>query len=616
MSSKPEIAPATTAKKSIAVGKKVRKASASKLIVVLGMHRSGTSVAARSMKALGAELGDNLMKPVANNNEKGFWEDLDFNRLNERVLAKAKSGWHYLHPINTALFEKSEYAAERIEAAALLKQKIQTASVFAVKDPRTAVLLPFWRCVMDDLDIEPTYLITLRNPLETAESLRKRDGFDRHKSLVLWLKYTYAAISCTEDSKRVFVSYQNLMSDPHGQLERMADGLELMLPPSESPALTEFVADFLDASLHHNRVSDNELRRDETIPAPIPRLYELVHDWCFADPGTNLILPDAVTKEVEAYFESRDDFLGYSDRVEETLIAVRKQAKQAETRTKELDAKLVDLKTQSDQKIEQLEATSRQQSDDLKTSTIRAAIRHNVPLLTTLSAAQADSKTLATQLEQSQTNLQMTESHIGALQTQLSDLTRALSEAIEESARTADERDALRIEVSDLTRALSEAIEENIRAADERDALQADVLSAKSRIDQLQGNLADYVVELKRAKAQIGEHEGALKSLKQSNARYQEQRDQVQSRLDAENLPVLKARLADSTAKLERLSASSAAYEAVVADLRKELRLQRASLLELRCSTSWRLTRPVRDLKLLLTRSGNLVSRIAPKNKG
>ena len=498
MSSKPEIVPVLTARKPIEVGKKVRKAASSRLIVVLGMHRTGTSVAARSVKALGAELGDNLMKPIANNNEKGFWEDLDFYQLNERVLAKAKSGWHYLHSMDSALFQKADYAAERIEAAALLEQKIQNASVFAVKDPRTAVLLPFWRCVFDDLDIKPSYLITLRNPLEAAESLRKRDGFDRHKSLVLWLKYTYAAIKGTEEAKRIFVSYQNLMMDPHGELRRLAEGLELILPPSDSHAVKEFVADFLDASLNHNRVSDNELRRDETIPAPIPRLYDLVHEWCIADPSTSTVLPASVSKEVEAYFESRGDFLGYSDRVEETLAAVRKQVKQSEATAKELNAKLSDLKLQS-------------------------------------------------------------ESDIASLQTELSVLTGALFNAIANSARASD--------LSDLRR--------------------AETLGAKALIEQLQGILAGYAAELKRAEAQIDEHEKELNLLEKSSARYQEQ-----------------------------LSASSATYEAVVADLRKELRLQRASLLELRSSTSWRLTRPVRDLKLLLYRSSRVVARMATKKKG
>ncbi len=49
------------------------------LIVVLGMHRSGTSVLTRAMETLGANLGSRLMPAAAGNNDKGFFEDIDVN---------------------------------------------------------------------------------------------------------------------------------------------------------------------------------------------------------------------------------------------------------------------------------------------------------------------------------------------------------------------------------------------------------------------------------------------------------------------------------------------------------------------------------------------------------
>ena len=264
MSSKPEISPTATAKKALVVQKKNDAETSKRLILVLGMHRSGTSVASRGIHALGADLGDNLMKPVANNNEKGFWEDLDFNRMNERILAKAASGWHFLQPIKTDLFQGAEFAAERIEAAQLLVQKLKKASVFAIKDPRTAVLLPFWQCVISDLGIQPSYLITLRNPLETAESLRKRDGFDHQKSLVLWLKHAHAAIKETEEAKRIFVSYDRLMISPRKELERIADGLNLTMPSENSSEFKDYVSDYLDDKLReYGWIIDGfDLRKD------------------------------------------------------------------------------------------------------------------------------------------------------------------------------------------------------------------------------------------------------------------------------------------------------------------------------------------------------------------
>jgi hypothetical protein len=57
-----------------------------RLIVVLGMHRIGTSVITRGLQVLGVELGNRLMPPFEGNNAKGFWEDVDINDLNIEML--------------------------------------------------------------------------------------------------------------------------------------------------------------------------------------------------------------------------------------------------------------------------------------------------------------------------------------------------------------------------------------------------------------------------------------------------------------------------------------------------------------------------------------------------
>ena len=54
-----------------------------KIIVVIGMHRSGTSALTRALEVLNVHLGDNLMKPIADVNDKGFFEDLDINKFND-----------------------------------------------------------------------------------------------------------------------------------------------------------------------------------------------------------------------------------------------------------------------------------------------------------------------------------------------------------------------------------------------------------------------------------------------------------------------------------------------------------------------------------------------------
>lgn len=56
------------------------------LIVVLGMHRSGTSAITRGLQVLGVELGDQLMPGAVGDNEKGYWEDSDPNAWKIELL--------------------------------------------------------------------------------------------------------------------------------------------------------------------------------------------------------------------------------------------------------------------------------------------------------------------------------------------------------------------------------------------------------------------------------------------------------------------------------------------------------------------------------------------------
>ena len=57
-----------------------------KIIVVLGMHRSGTSAITRGLQTLGVNLGSSLIPPD-DNNEKGFFEDIEINSFNNQLLS-------------------------------------------------------------------------------------------------------------------------------------------------------------------------------------------------------------------------------------------------------------------------------------------------------------------------------------------------------------------------------------------------------------------------------------------------------------------------------------------------------------------------------------------------
>lgn len=61
-----------------------------RLVIVLGMHRSGTSALSRSLMALGLSLGQSLLDPQPDN-PLGYWEDREIVAINEEVLASSGS---------------------------------------------------------------------------------------------------------------------------------------------------------------------------------------------------------------------------------------------------------------------------------------------------------------------------------------------------------------------------------------------------------------------------------------------------------------------------------------------------------------------------------------------
>ena len=69
------------------------------MILILGMHRSGTSALAGGVAALGAGFGERLMQAVPDQNAKGFWEDLDVVSIDDRVLLALGRTWDSIEPI-------------------------------------------------------------------------------------------------------------------------------------------------------------------------------------------------------------------------------------------------------------------------------------------------------------------------------------------------------------------------------------------------------------------------------------------------------------------------------------------------------------------------------------
>jgi hypothetical protein len=223
------------------------------VIFVLGMHRSGTSALARGVGALGAGLGTRLKAPLPDDNEKGFWEDAELSAINDELLAALGCRWDSLSLIRACFDDGEKLRPFAEKAQRVLGERLAQSPLFAFKDPRTCLTLPFWQASVAALHADDAYVVALRSPASVALSLERRDGFAPFKSELLWFIHNAAALASTEGRRRVFVDFDDLMAEPRKQLARIANGLGDERLALERPDAQSYVHEFLEARLHHHR---------------------------------------------------------------------------------------------------------------------------------------------------------------------------------------------------------------------------------------------------------------------------------------------------------------------------------------------------------------------------
>lgn len=248
-------------------------------LVVLGMHRSGTSAMTRTLSLLGATLPTRLMVPVKSNNETGFWESQSVVDLNDEILHALDSEWDDVFAGRPREYLSNFDKFFLSRAVELLQSEFGEADFIVLKDPRISVLSAFWDRTLRTAGYCPHYIIMVRNPLEVAESLRARDEFPREKSLLLWSSYMVAMDRDTRGHDRTFVSYDQLMSDWRRVRKRIEADLGMPFP-RDTPAASIEVDRHLQQRLRHHRARSSDLFESGEVPEHTKALYGIFSAAC------------------------------------------------------------------------------------------------------------------------------------------------------------------------------------------------------------------------------------------------------------------------------------------------------------------------------------------------
>ena len=520
-------------------------------ILVAGMHRSGTSAVSRILNLLGCTLPKTLSS-AGPDNPSGFWESMAVKELNERILASAGSAWDDWEPFDARWYESPIAEQFRDRARTTLADEFGDSRLFVLKDPRICRLLPFWIDSLGDFGAEPFIVTPVRNPLDVAMSIEVRNGIDRSIGLLLWLRHHLDAEVTTRHRRRVYVRYERLISEPHAIADEMSDGLGIVWPRRSTDSNIE-IDDFLLSGLRHHRTGDDAFLGNPRLSSWIRDSFEIFDRWASgghsdADQTTLDGIRSTFNAATPAFGRALAVGVMKSHEVDTLRERLANEERRGEELTTELNSAREEIATTTSA-AEQLERRGEELTTELNSAREEIA--------TTTSAAEQlerRGEELTTELNSAREEIATTTSAAEQLERRGEELTTELNSAREEIATTTSAAEQLERRGEELTTELNSAREE--------------IATTTSAAEQLERRGEELTTELNSAREEIATTSSALGEHKN-------------------HIVVQSMELKERDKKISELSAALNETHARAGALDRELQ-------EIRTSTTWRFTGPVR----------------------
>jgi len=270
-------------------------------VLVVGMHRSGTSLVAQVLDDLGVELGgsEEVDKDHAEDNERGFWEPPGLVELNDRILRSWGASW--CHPHLDARPSTLD-PTFRDEIETLAEDWGHRYASWAWKDPRLSLTWPFW------LPHLPGALILwcVRHPLEVAASLLARNAFPTRAGLLLWEIYNREVAQMIGSRRFTVVDHDALLTSPAEHVGRLNRFLVEHLGALGGDL--QNAVRRVSPPLRHHRFSADALFSGETATVSQKELYRSLRrgEVSTIRPHESTFETDALTEALGALYEVQD----------------------------------------------------------------------------------------------------------------------------------------------------------------------------------------------------------------------------------------------------------------------------------------------------------------------
>jgi glycosyltransferase involved in cell wall biosynthesis len=618
------------------------------IVLVLGMHRSGTSALTKSLELLGVNLGTELHQPRYDN-PKGFWEDKDCVAINDELLSYFSSSWDDLYLEDTSKLQSPKIEELRIRARELLKTRVSTLGLWGFKDPRSSRLVPFWKLVLQDLNYFPLFVIAVRNPLSVAASLTKRDQLPIERSIYLWQQHNLSALTETFGEKRLVVDYDQLLADPIQQISRMAKNLELQMPAIDSENLQSYCRIFLEEGLRHSSFSVKSLLDHPSVSPDAVSLYELLtkasaDDISLDDPKIIAILETLKLnlKNTKPAFK----FISSLEKARAQDSARNTELQNSLSFTKnQLDVAQADLKSLAlANSGNTLEIAQLRDSLDTKTKEIATTIKNYNNQLTSIQskyeALSAANSSLKTSLEKTEADFSELKNQKSFWTTHFNNYQRAAKLAEDKLAQKIQEMDLVEKQLRELSHKYSEhsalaekhslrAIELETQLEKIRDTLSLEINNLSSKLTSLEAELQNQLQEKHQLsisqdkiaytiKTQIAEFTGRIQNLTAAYDKLEDEKSKLQEALSVSQYEndTLRERLLRQEKSLldlsnafneiakdrETLARQEAQHIANINELQNEVNMlhqiateKQTVINQMANSKSWKITKPFRN---------------------
>jgi glycosyltransferase involved in cell wall biosynthesis len=248
-------------------------------VIVLGMHRSGTSAVTRLLNMAGCYFGPEGIATDANEeNPKGFWERRDVRQVCDGLLRDSGFDWWKLMGLDAEALD-AESRQRHTEEFARIVGDMDAHRPWVLKEPRLCLLLPVLRPVLE----VPVCVHVTREPLEVAASLATRNGLPLSVGIALWEVYTRASLRASAGLPRHHVRYEDLMREPVRTVSELVDWLDAEgVQGLRRPSDREITA-FIDPQLHRHHADARDERA--SLNGRQSALSAAIGDGTFFDDG-------------------------------------------------------------------------------------------------------------------------------------------------------------------------------------------------------------------------------------------------------------------------------------------------------------------------------------------